>query len=170
MEVLKKILKVSVSAALFLGPLFYFGGKAVPMVAESIEFTKKMSAKNQKNREDRLIALDQLTVNEHAAKATAEITKAPTRLNEISEDESTAAVSASDAPEKVAPEGVAPAVVEPKTIVIESVYDPSDEAKIKAMFIPETTKRAILENYRRTGILPEGLVADRKPATAAISN
>jgi hypothetical protein len=167
MEILKKVLKYSVWSAMVFGPLFYFGAKAVPMVTESIEFTKKVSAKNADKREKRLLALEQVAaatddgVNQAALAMTAEATdSANARLAdaEAASQDGLGTASAS--------EGGNVAKAEPKTITIESAYDPSDEARIEAMFIPEATKRAILENYRRTGVLPDALLANRQPSSA----
>lgn len=129
--------------------MVYFGSRALPLLSETISYTKKAHTANRENEQKRLDALEQIANGE---------------------TESVAANAA--APASVAEEATAPAQVSQTIVIDESsltqAYDPAAEERIWAMMIPETTKRQIISNYRRTGYLPDALSAkvagDRVPA------
>lgn len=172
-----KVLKSIFWATVVLGPIFYFGAKALPMVTESIEFTRKMHAQNTKKSQDKLDALAEV---DHAI-GSAELAPsddpnlALTESEQIANKKSadgdrvaTQTAGLSSAPQVNQPSLVAaakPATIEITNDNMNSFWDPAAEDRIQNMAISAELKRQILENYRRTGVLPEAVASTRKPAS-----
>ena len=138
MKAAGKILKTTFWAVVVFAPMFYLGSKALPMITNSIQETKKISAQTAAKKHARMQELENL---------------AAVDTNENSNENTTG--------EAPATSGHAIATSKSKNEIIitneNSGWDPAAEERIAQMMIPEKTKQLILDNYHRTGVLPEAL-------------
>lgn len=169
MEGFGKILKSTIWILLLIGPLFYFGYRAMPLLKDAVGYTRKVSAANAARKDERLRALEELTAGDGVGGAGASGDLA-VNLEDPNLGLASAPGSASGS---ASGSGLGDASQPMKTspsrqeiiITNETYWDPSAEERIARMQIPDKTKRLLIENYHRTGIMPATVTSQREPAS-----
>lgn len=173
MNVIGKTLKTAFWTLLLLSPAYFIGTKAIPMITDAIETTHKVRAENDQRRKEELDAIATDLSAASDPNLAADGTVAEDMEGSASAQASVASTSA-DLGEKTDQAQKRPsAKTQSKTTIIEitnanmnDFWDPAAEERVKNMAISEELKRQILENYHRTGVLPEAVAANRQPAAA----